>query len=68
MRDAIRAVVGRTVEQRRALPYLHPGRADVIDAGFVIVERVLARTHVPSLTVSESDILEGIAWSLAGSS
>ena len=65
VRDAIRAVVSRTVEQRRALPYLHPGRADVIDAGFVIVERVLARTHVPSLTVSESDILEGIAWSLA---
>jgi exopolyphosphatase/guanosine-5'-triphosphate,3'-diphosphate pyrophosphatase len=67
VRDAIAAVVGRTVEQRRALPYLHPGRADVIDAGFVIVERVLARTRVSSLTVSESDILEGIAWSLVGS-
>ena len=65
VRDAIAMVVGRTVERRRALPYLHPGRADVIDAGFVIVERVLARTQVSSLTVSESDILEGIAWSFA---
>lgn len=65
VRDAIHMVVSRTVERRRALPYMHPGRADVIDAGFVIVERVLARTHVRSLTVSESDILEGIAWSMA---
>ena len=65
VRDAIHMVVSRTVERRRTLPYMHPGRADVIDAGFVIVERVLARTRVSSLTVSESDILEGIAWSLA---
>ena len=65
VRDAVHMVVSRTVERRRALPYMHPGRADVIDAGFVIVERVLVRTHVSSLTVSESDILEGIAWSLS---
>ncbi|HYH35159.1 MAG TPA: Ppx/GppA phosphatase family protein [Nocardioides sp.] len=65
VRAAIDSVVARTVEQRRALPYLHPGRADVIDAGLVIVERVLARTTVTRLTVSESDILEGIAWSIA---
>ena len=68
VRAAIDRVVGLTVAERRALPYMRPGRADVIDAGFVIVERVLARTHVGSLTVSEADILEGIAWSLAGSS
>ncbi len=64
VRDAIHMVVSMTVERRRALPYMHPGRADVIDAGFVIVERVLARTRVQSLTVCETDILEGIAWSL----
>ena len=64
VRDAMRLVIGQTVARRRALPYMHPGRADVIDAGFVIVDRVLARTRVDSLTVCESDILEGIAWSL----
>jgi len=64
VRDAIDMVVSRTVDRRRELPYLHPGRADVIDAGFVIVERVLARTRVPSLTVCESDILDGIAASI----
>ena len=31
------------------LPYMHPGRADVIDAGVLILDRVLARTRVDSL-------------------
>lgn len=66
--DEVRAQVARlltmTVAQRRALPYLHPGRADVIGAGALILDRVLARTTVTCLVVSESDILDGIAWSL----
>ena len=65
VRDAIDMVIARTVERRRELPYMHPGRADVIDAGLLIVERVLARTTVTRFMVSESDILEGIAWSIA---
>jgi exopolyphosphatase/guanosine-5'-triphosphate,3'-diphosphate pyrophosphatase len=64
VRATVDRLVGLTVAERRALPYMHPGRADVIDAGLVIVERVLARTGVPAFTVSESDILEGIAWSI----
>ncbi|WP_432476782.1 exopolyphosphatase [Nocardioides sp. GXQ0305] len=65
VRATIERVVGMTVEQRLALPYLHPGRADVIDAGLLVVARVLARTPVDQFTVSEADLLEGIAWSLA---
>ncbi|GCD91310.1 Ppx/GppA phosphatase family protein [Nocardioides sp. LS1] len=57
-------LVSMTVEERLALPWMHPGRADVIDAGALILSRVLARASVPSLVVSESDILDGIAWSL----
>lgn len=57
-------LVALTVAERLALPYLHPGRADVIDAGALIVDRVLRRARVQTLTVSEADILEGIAWSL----
>jgi exopolyphosphatase / guanosine-5'-triphosphate,3'-diphosphate pyrophosphatase len=57
-------LVAMTVEQRRALPYMHPGRADVIDAGLLIAERVLRRTGVDRLVVSEADILEGIAWTM----
>ena len=68
VRATVARIVAMTVAERRALPYLHPGRADVIDAGLVIVERVLARTAVERFVVSESDILEGIAWSLADGS
>jgi exopolyphosphatase/guanosine-5'-triphosphate,3'-diphosphate pyrophosphatase len=44
---------------------MHPGRADVIGAGALILDRVLARTDADRLLVSESDILDGIAWSIA---
>ena len=43
---------------------MHPGRADVIDAGALIVSCVLRRVTVPTVTVAETDILDGIAWSL----
>jgi exopolyphosphatase/guanosine-5'-triphosphate,3'-diphosphate pyrophosphatase len=57
-------LVGMTVAERLALPWLHPGRADVIDAGALILSRVLRRTPVEQLVVSEADILDGIAWSI----
>jgi exopolyphosphatase / guanosine-5'-triphosphate,3'-diphosphate pyrophosphatase len=57
-------LVGMTVAERLTLPWLHPGRADVIDAGALILSRVLRRTPVDHLLVSEADILDGIAWSL----
>lgn len=59
----IDALVAMTVAQRRDLGFMHPGRADVIAAGALILERVLLRTQVGTVTVSESDILDGIAWS-----
>jgi exopolyphosphatase/guanosine-5'-triphosphate,3'-diphosphate pyrophosphatase len=51
-------------DERLALGYVHPGRADVIDAGALIMSRVLRRATVPTVTVAETDILDGIAWSL----
>jgi exopolyphosphatase / guanosine-5'-triphosphate,3'-diphosphate pyrophosphatase len=65
----IHAMTGRllamTVEERLALPYMHPGRADVIGAGALVLDRILRRTRVGSLVASEADILDGICWSLA---
>ena len=58
-------LLAMTVGQRRALPFMHPGRADVIGGGALILDRVLRRTRVGSLLVSETDILDGIAWSVA---
>ncbi len=67
--DAVHAftdrLVAMTVAERLALPYMHPGRADVIDAGALILSRVLRRTPLATMVVSESDLLDGIAWSLA---
>jgi len=66
--DDVHALVDRlvamTVDERLALPWLHPGRADVIGAGALILSRVLRRSSVEHLVVSEADILDGIAWSL----
>jgi exopolyphosphatase/guanosine-5'-triphosphate,3'-diphosphate pyrophosphatase len=54
-------LVAMTVAERRALPYMHPGRADVIAAGALIWSRILARVPVPEHVVSEADILHGMA-------
>ncbi len=62
--DFVGRLLSMTVAQRRELPYMHPGRADVVGAGALILSRVLARTGVTELVASESDILHGIAWSL----
>ena len=64
--EVVDRLVRLTVAERLDLPYMHPGRADVIDAGALILSRVLARARVDSLVASEADILDGIAWSLVG--
>ena len=50
--------------ERLALPWLHPGRADVIGAGALILSGCCAARRSTALVVSEADILDGIAWSL----
>jgi exopolyphosphatase/guanosine-5'-triphosphate,3'-diphosphate pyrophosphatase len=57
-------LAGMTVEEIRALPSMHPGRADVITGGALVVSRIGARLNVSELIVSESDILDGIALEL----
>lgn len=52
---------------RAALPFMHPGRVDVIGAGALvwsrIVERVARETGITEVITSEHDILDGIALS-----
>ena len=60
-------LLAMTVAERRAIPSMHPGRADVIGAGALIWSRVLARAGVTHYRVSEADILYGIAASLVRS-
>jgi exopolyphosphatase / guanosine-5'-triphosphate,3'-diphosphate pyrophosphatase len=49
---------------RAIIPVIHPGRVDVIGAGALILDRIMARFGFAEVLVSEHDILDGIAWSL----
>ncbi len=51
--------------ERAALPVMHPGRVDVIGAGALVLAVLVDRLGLAEVVASESDILDGIAWSLA---
>ena len=51
-------------EDREALGYMHPGRVDVIGAGSLVLSRIILATGASEFVASESDILDGMAWSL----
>jgi len=52
-----------TRDEITALPYMHPGRIDVITAGSLVLSRVMLATGADEFIASESDILDGMAWS-----
>ena len=56
---------GLSKDQIAALGYMHPGRVDVITAGALVLSRIMAATGASEFIASESDILDGIAWSLS---
>jgi len=64
IRSACLSLVQMSIADRRALPFMHPGRADVIGGGALVLDRVLELLPVDTDTVliSEHDILDGIAW------
>jgi exopolyphosphatase/guanosine-5'-triphosphate,3'-diphosphate pyrophosphatase len=53
------------VADRRRTPGLDPKRADVIYAGAVILERILARASAPSVRVSDRGIRWGLVYEAA---
>ena len=72
--DAVRAASTDLLQMTRAdragLPYMHPGRVDVIGAGGLVWRRILERLgelsdgRIATATASEHDILDGIALSV----
>lgn len=54
-----------THAERAAVPSMHPGRVDVIAAGALVLLSIMERTGAREVVVSEHDILDGIAWSVA---
>jgi exopolyphosphatase/guanosine-5'-triphosphate,3'-diphosphate pyrophosphatase len=59
-------LLAATRAERLAKPVMHPGRADVIGAGALILRVIMQRVGSASMIASEHDILDGIAWSVAG--
>ncbi|MFD8144858.1 exopolyphosphatase [Streptomyces sp. NPDC059708] len=67
--EQVREISGRmltaTHAERSAIPVMHPGRVDVIGAGALVLLAIMERTGAAEVVVSEHDILDGIAWSVA---
>jgi exopolyphosphatase / guanosine-5'-triphosphate,3'-diphosphate pyrophosphatase len=59
-------LLAATRQERAGIGSMHPGRVDVIGAGALVLDCVLQRFGFAELVASEHDILDGIAWSIAG--
>ncbi|MEV5411491.1 Ppx/GppA phosphatase family protein [Thermopolyspora sp. NPDC052614] len=59
-------LLAMTHDERAAIPVMHPGRVDVIGAGALILDRIVRRYGFAEVVTSEHDILDGIAYSVAG--
>ena len=57
-------LLGSTVADRRDLPVMHAGRADVIGAGALILRIIMERAGMTSVIASEHDILDGICYGI----
>jgi exopolyphosphatase/guanosine-5'-triphosphate,3'-diphosphate pyrophosphatase len=60
-----RDLLVQTRAERAALGVMHPGRVDVIGGGALVLDRIMERFGFAGVLVSEHDILDGMAWSLA---
>jgi exopolyphosphatase / guanosine-5'-triphosphate,3'-diphosphate pyrophosphatase len=58
-------LLAMTHDARAALPVMHPGRVDVIGAGALVLDTVIAELGFDAVVASEHDILDGIAFSVA---
>ncbi|WP_149563927.1 Ppx/GppA phosphatase family protein [Streptomyces cacaoi] len=65
VRDITHRLLTATHDERAAIPVMHPGRVDVINAGALALLAIMERTGAEEVVVSEHDILDGIAWSVA---
>jgi exopolyphosphatase/guanosine-5'-triphosphate,3'-diphosphate pyrophosphatase len=65
VREITEWLLRSTHAERAAVPSMHPGRVDVIAAGALVLLSIMERIGAPEVVVSEHDILDGIAWSVA---
>jgi exopolyphosphatase/guanosine-5'-triphosphate,3'-diphosphate pyrophosphatase len=65
VREITEWLLRSTHAERAAIPSMHPGRVDVIGAGALVLQSIMERVGAEEVVVSEHDILDGIAWSVA---
>jgi len=59
------SLLAQTRAERARLPVMHPGRVDVIGGGALVLTQIMERFGFGEVLVSEHDMLDGLAWSLA---
>ncbi|MFD7262390.1 exopolyphosphatase [Streptomyces sp. NPDC059874] len=65
VREISERMLNETHAERAAIPVMHEGRVDVIGAGVLVLLAIMERVGASEVVVSEHDILDGIAWSVA---
>jgi exopolyphosphatase/guanosine-5'-triphosphate,3'-diphosphate pyrophosphatase len=65
VRDVTERLLAMSRAERARLPFMHPGRVDVIGGGALVLLCAVERFGIEEVLVSETDILDGIALSLA---
>ena len=65
VREVTASLLRQTRAERRRLAVMHPGRVDVIGGGALVLSQIMERFGFGEVLVSEHDILDGLAWSLA---
>ncbi|MFJ8132688.1 Ppx/GppA phosphatase family protein [Streptomyces hydrogenans] len=63
--EVVARLLASTHDERAAIPVVHPGRVDVIVAGALVLQEIVERVGASEVVVSEHDILDGIALSVA---
>ena len=67
--EAVELVTDRllrmTRAERAALPFMHPGRVDVIGGGAMVLRAIMRESGAEEVVASETDILDGIGYTLA---
>jgi exopolyphosphatase/guanosine-5'-triphosphate,3'-diphosphate pyrophosphatase len=61
----IDALLARDLEERRAMPFIRPQRADILPAGIIVVDEACRSLGVDPVRVSVDDLLAGYLFSAA---
>jgi exopolyphosphatase/guanosine-5'-triphosphate,3'-diphosphate pyrophosphatase len=62
VRRQVQLLEEKTIAERKRIPGLEPGRADVIYAGALLIERILTLLHSDRVIVSDQGVRYGLLY------